>query len=69
MKLNWQPEGTVLVTHTAHVQQILDRYKLHHCRLRTLPLQPGAVLIAEGEKLDTIVYPFASLIGGLLYIS
>jgi hypothetical protein len=66
MKLNWQPDGSVIVTQSAHIEQILEKYNLHDCKLRTLPMAPGTMLCAEGEPLNT---SYASVIGACLYIA
>jgi ribonuclease HI len=69
MKLNWQPDGSVILTQGAHIEQILEKYNLQDCKLRTLPMAPGTLLVAEGEWLDTSEFPYASVIGACLYIS
>jgi Reverse transcriptase (RNA-dependent DNA polymerase) len=31
MKLNWQHDGSVILTQKSHIEQIVDRYNLHDC--------------------------------------
>lgn len=69
MKLNWQPDGTVVLTQRAHIEQILAKYGLQNCQLRTLPLATHVRFTKEGEPLDTSVHHYAGLVGALLYLA
>jgi hypothetical protein len=42
---------------------------MHECKGRVVPLSVGTVLKADGEPLDTSKFPYATLVGKLMYIS
>ena len=69
MKLNWQPDGSVILTQRGHIEKLLEEHGLQDVPFRTLPLATGAKFTKEGEPLDTSKYQYSSLIGALLYIS
>jgi hypothetical protein len=69
MKLDWQTDGSVRVTQTAHIDQLLSKHGLTDIPVRTLPMGTGAKLTAEGDPLDTRQFPYASIVGALLYIA
>jgi hypothetical protein len=69
MKLEWQLDGTVRVTQESHVDQILAKLQGHHIPDRKLPMAKGVKLTPEGEPLDTEKFPYASIVGSLLYIA
>jgi ribonuclease HI len=69
MKLNWQPDGSVIVTQSAHIEQILTKFGLQNCKLRSIPMPPHTQLMKEGELLDTREFPYPSLVGALLYLA
>jgi hypothetical protein len=69
MKLNWQPDGSVILTQSAHIEQILNRFGLQNCKMRCIPMPPGTKLVKEGELLDTTEFPYPSLIGAVLYLA
>jgi hypothetical protein len=69
MKLNWQPDGSVILSQRAHIEQIMDKFGLQNCTLRTLPLAANFKVSKEGEPLDTCVHHYAGLVGALLYLA
>jgi Reverse transcriptase (RNA-dependent DNA polymerase) len=69
MKLSWQLDGSVIVTQSAHVAQILEKYNLHRVKGRSTPMDNQPRLTKEGELLDTAQYPYASVVGACLYIT
>jgi hypothetical protein len=69
MKLDWQTDGTVRVTQTAHIEQLLARHHLQGIPERSLPMATGVKLTGVGEPLNTREKPFASIVGALLYIA
>jgi hypothetical protein len=50
------------------IKDLLDKYDMADCKTKSTPLSsiPGA---DDGDPLDTDMYPYASLVGALLYLS
>ena len=60
---------TIKICQERHVTDLLSKYGLETGRGRIMPFPAGAVLTKAGEPLDTARFPYASLLGGLLYLS
>jgi Reverse transcriptase (RNA-dependent DNA polymerase)/gag-polypeptide of LTR copia-type/Integrase core domain/GAG-pre-integrase domain len=69
MKLEWQVDGTVRVTQTAHIEALLAKHHLHDIPVRGLPMATNTKLKKAGESLDTANFPYASIVGALIYIA
>jgi hypothetical protein len=69
MKLDWQVDGSVRITQTAHVEQLLIKHNLQGIPVRDQPLTRDTVLVKAGEPLDSVNFPYASIVGALLYIA
>ena len=62
-------QRTIKISQERHVRELLERFNMTDCRPKSVPMAAGRVLAGEGEPLDTTVYPYTSLLGGLLYVS
>ena len=63
---------TLTLDQTPLVTQLISEYGLSDGKPRSVPLDPGARFHppqSESETLDPDVYPYAALVGSLLYIS
>jgi hypothetical protein len=69
MKLDWQSDGSVRITQTAHIEQLLARHHLQNIHTRSVPMGTATKLTGAGDPLDTRQFPFASIVGALLYIA
>jgi transposase InsO family protein len=69
MKLDWQSTGSVRVTQTAHIDQLLAKHNLQDIPERGLPMGTNVKLTSVGDPLDTKQFPYASIVGALLYIA
>ena len=79
MKLTWLPEEhAVVLTQAAHIQDILKTYEGKHenWNPKKLPMQEGMKLCKSGSKdnpesppLDTVKYPYRSLVGAMNYLA
>jgi hypothetical protein len=69
MKLDWQKDGSVRVTQEAHVDQLLAKHQLQQLPVRGLPMGHGCKLSSQGTDLNTDHFPYASIVGSLLYIA
>jgi hypothetical protein len=70
MKLDWQVDGTVRITQTSHIEEILSRPELQGLVVeRGLPMATNVKLMKAGEPLNTAEFPYASIVGALLYIA
>jgi hypothetical protein len=69
MKLNWQNDGSVVLTQKAHIEKIIATHNLQNCNVRTLPLGTNVKLTKEGERLDTSKFHYSGLVGALLYLA
>jgi hypothetical protein len=69
MKLDWQMDASVRVTQAAHIDQLLTKHNLQDIPLRGLPMGTSVILTSVGDPLDTKQFPYASIVGALLYIA
>jgi transposase InsO family protein len=70
IKIDWIPEErAVVLTQPAHIDDLLKKFGLADCQPRSLPQGTGVKLRKRGKKLDTAVFPYASLVGALLFIA
>ena len=69
MKLNWQPDGSLILTQKSHIEKILKTHGLEQVKTRTLPVSVDTVFGKEGTPLDPEIHMYSSLVGALLYIS
>jgi hypothetical protein len=69
MKLNWQADGSVIVTQKSHIEKMLAKHGLENVPYRTLPAVDASIFTKEGTPLDTTKFHYSSLVGALLYIS
>jgi hypothetical protein len=62
-------ERAVVLTQPAHIDDLLKKFGLADCQPRSLPQGTGVKLRKRGKKLDTAMFPYASLVGALLFIA
>jgi hypothetical protein len=60
---------TITLSQEQHTLNMLDRFNMADAKPRRTPLATGTRLIAEGDPLDTELYPYSALVGSLLYLS
>ena len=63
---------TVTLSSAAYAAEILERFGMQDCRPRFTPIDKGVVLLPakdSNDLLDTKRYPYAAVIGSLLYLS
>ena len=65
-----RPARTIKLTQERLVDDLLTQHNMLDAAPKELPLSPGAVLSkTAGDRLDTSIYPYSSLVGSLLYLS
>jgi hypothetical protein len=69
MKLNWQSDGSVIVTQKSHIEKMLTKHNLEEVPLRSLLAVDAAVFTKQGTPLDTNTFHYSSLVGAMLYLS
>jgi hypothetical protein len=64
-------DGTVRITQTAHIEALLSKHGLNDVPLRNQPMvdKDKSKLVKDGDALDTHLFPYASIVGALLYIA
>ena len=61
---------TIKLSHTRMINDLISKYDLSECRPRDTPISVGTVLSkTDGEPLNRDIYPYATLVGALLYLS
>jgi hypothetical protein len=60
---------TLKITQQGYTQEILATYGMSDATAKTVPMNAGTKLSKEGTALDTARYPYAGLVGSLLYLS
>jgi hypothetical protein len=60
---------TVKLTQARATEQLLSKFSVVDCKGRLTPMTPGVSLTGDGVELNTDEFPFATLIGSLLYLS
>ena len=60
---------TLHISQKRFVSELLDKFGLKGANPRAIPMEKGLRLTSEGEPLDTARFPYAELVGGLLYLS
>ena len=68
VKLTWG-DGYVILSQTAHIDSLLEKYGMTDCTPVSLPMQFGSKMVATGQPLDLSKYHYASLVGALLYLA
>jgi hypothetical protein len=68
MKLNWQPDGTVILTQRAHIEKILKEHFPEGVTPRTTPVPLTAKFTRKGKALDTRKHNYASVVGAFLFL-
>ena len=61
--------GTVKITQQLATKELVERFGLGNAHPRKIPISLGTQLRAEGELLDVTRYPYAELVGSLLYLT
>jgi hypothetical protein len=70
MEVTRNREGrTVKLTQKRATLDLLSEYGMDGARLRRVPLNPGEKVLKQGETLNTELYPYANLVGSLLYLA
>jgi hypothetical protein len=65
-----RPNKTIKLAQERLATDIATKFNMAEAKGRLLPITPGVRLSKEeGEPLDTSVYPYAALVGSLLYLS
>lgn len=59
----------IMLSQERHIRDLLTRFSMEDCRPKTIPVAAGRLLEAAGEPLDTLLFPYTSLLGGLLYLA
>lgn len=59
---------TILLGQERATLDLLEKYGMTDCKPKSTPLS-GIPSAADGEVLDTKIYPYSSLVGALLYLS
>jgi hypothetical protein len=60
---------TLKLTQQGYTKEILANFGMTDAKTRAVPTNTGTKLSKEGEALDTTKYPYATLVGSLLYLS
>ncbi|KAF8061284.1 Retrovirus-related Pol polyprotein from transposon TNT 1-94 [Scenedesmus sp. PABB004] len=61
---------TIKITNEKMVTELVSKYGLADCAPRDIPVSLGTKLTKDnGDPLDTVAYPYTSLVGALLYLS
>lgn len=61
--------GALKITQHLATSELVSKFGLDSAHARKVPLTPGTMLRSEGEPLDTVKYPYAELVGSLLYLT
>jgi hypothetical protein len=61
--------GIIQITQRRMAADLAERFGMSDAKPRSLPVSPSVKLIAGTDNLDPDVYPYAELVGGLLYLS
>jgi Reverse transcriptase (RNA-dependent DNA polymerase) len=71
MQLRRDSSGSIYLGQSSMISELLERYGMADANPRSVPMDPGTKLVkaAPGEELDQSQYPFASLVGSLLYLA
>jgi hypothetical protein len=69
MKLNWQEDGTVILTQKPHIEKILKDHFPEGVKPRSTPCAIGFVFTKKGKALDTRKYNYPAIVGSFLFIA
>jgi hypothetical protein len=69
MKLNWQEDGTVILTQKPHIEKILKDHFPEGVKPRSTPCAIGFVFTKKGKTLDTRKYNYPAIVGSFLFIA
>jgi hypothetical protein len=62
-------DGTLKLSQSKAIAELLEKFSMTECNGRKVPLSTGSMLKADGEPLDTVRYPYMTLVGSLMYFS
>jgi hypothetical protein len=68
MKLNWQEDGTVIITLKAHIEKILKEHFPEGVTPRSTPCAVGFVFTKKGKALDTSKHKYPAVVGSFLWV-
>jgi hypothetical protein len=60
---------TIKLTRKRHTRELLQQYGMWEVKSKAVPMAVSEKPTREGEKVDPVVFPYARLVGSLLYLS